>query len=140
MVTTLVVNFNNKYSHEIKTIRNSVFTLEQYVDPQIDFDGQDENATHVLVKNNDKFVGTGRILSDGHIGRIAVLKSDRGLGLGMEIVSALLKEAQSKGLSRAYLGSQEYAIGFYLKLGFVPYGDPYIEANIEHRFMEIMFK
>lgn len=135
----LLVNFNKTYRPGIISIRNSVFTLEQLVDSNIDFDGQDDGAIHVLIRRNNDYIATGRMLSDGHIGRVAVLKEYREHGYGYKTVSALINEAKNKRLNRVYLGAQLHAIDFYLKLGFLPYGEPYVEANIEHISMEIIF-
>jgi len=137
--TVLLVNFNKTYRPWITSIRNSVFTVEQLVDSNIDFDGQDDGAIHVLIRRNNDYIATGRMLSDGHIGRVAVLKEYREHGYGFKIVSALINEAKNKYLNRVYLGAQLHAIDFYLKLGFLPYGEPYVEANIEHISMEIIF-
>ena len=136
MVETCVVAFNREYAPKIRLIRNRVFTDEQHVDPELDFDGQDRDALHVLVIYNEEPVGTGRMLNDGHIGRLAVLKEYRGKGLGAEMVITLVRVAKQKRLNRVYLGSQKHAIGFYKKLGFSIYGKPYIEANIDHVHME----
>ncbi len=136
MRETIVVDFDEKYAPTIRNIRNTVFTNEQRIDPDKDFDGQDGNALHVLIIWKGKYVGTGRILLDGHIGRLAVLKEYRGQGLGGEIVQSLVKEAKSKNLKRVYLGAQKHAVGFYEKLGFSIFGEPYSEVNIEHVSME----
>lgn len=137
METTLVaVAFNAEYAPKIRKIRNRVFTNEQHVDPDLDFDGQDRDALHVLIIYKGKHVGTGRMLIDGHIGRLAVLKEYRGKGLGAEMVTALVKAAEHKNLNRVYLGAQKHAVGFYKKMGLSVYGEPYTEANIEHVHME----
>lgn len=113
-----------------------MFTDEQGIAEAIDFDGQDPDALHVLVAYGQKYVGTGRMLSDGHIGRLAVLHEVRGRGLGARAVLALVEEAKAIGLSRVYLGAQGHAVGFYERLGFSAYGQPYTEANIEHIHVE----
>jgi predicted GNAT family N-acyltransferase len=136
MGETIIVAFEERHAPEIRSIRNNVFTIEQQIDEDVDFDGQDNDAVHVLVSYQGRHVGTGRMLADGHIGRLAVLKEFRGQGLGAKAVRALVKEAKSRGMDRVYLGSQTHAIGFYEKLGFSVYGKPYVEANIEHVHME----
>ena len=136
MVKTIIVKFDKQYASEIKKIRNEVFTTEQGIDANLDFDGQDRDAVQILVIYDGKYVGTGRMLSDGHIGRLAVLKAYRGRGLGAKAVLALVKEAGTTGMKRVYLGAQKHAVGFYEKLGFTVYGEPYIEVNIEHIHME----
>jgi predicted GNAT family N-acyltransferase len=136
MIEPIVVKFDEQYAPEIRVIRNAVFTNEQHIDEDIDFDGQDRDAVHVLVVYEGKHVGTGRMLIDGHIGRLAVLREYRGRGLGAKVVLALVKEAKNMGTKRVYLGAQKHAVGFYEKLGFSVYGEPYTEANIEHIHME----
>ena len=136
MGETVIVAFDERYAPEIRSIRNDVFTAEQQIDEDVDFDGQDRDAVHVLVSYRSSYVGTGRMLTDGHIGRLAVLKDFRGRGLGAEAVRALIKEAENRGMDRVYLGAQKHALGFYEKLGFAAYGEPYVEANIEHVHME----
>ena len=136
MTKTIIVEFNEQYAPEIQRIRNQVFTQEQDIDPNSDFDGQDSDAVHVLVVSKGKFAGTGRMLADGHIGRLAVLKTHRGRGLGARAVLALVKEAEELGLRRVFLGAQKQAVGFYEKLDFSVYGEPYIEVNIQHMHME----
>ncbi|GLR75262.1 GNAT family N-acetyltransferase [Aliivibrio sifiae] len=131
---------NVEYSGEskdfIREIRDTVFIKEQQIDPEIEFDGLDGVAVHALVTFEGKAVGTGRILDDGHIGRIAIVKEFRSKGLGSKIVLSLIDEAIDKGYERVYLGSQKHAIDFYTKLGFQPYGEEFIEADIPHLSME----
>ena len=136
MIETIVVKFDEQYAPEIKNIRNDVFTNEQHIDEDMDFDGQDRDAVRVLVICKGKYVGTGRMLNDGHIGRLAVLREYRGRGLGAKVVLALVKEAKNMDVKRVYLGAQKHAVGFYEKLGFAIYGEPYTEVNIEHIHME----
>lgn len=132
----IVVRFDAQYAPEIRRIRNTVFTAEQQIDEEADFDGQDPDAVHALVACQGAYVGTGRMLRDGHIGRLAVLKEYRGRGLGAQVLLALVQEAERRGLPRVYLGAQKQAVGFYERLGFSVYGEPYMEVNIEHRHME----
>jgi predicted GNAT family N-acyltransferase len=136
MKKVIIVEFDNQYVPEIKKIRNAVFTGEQKINEHIDFDGKDQDAVHVLVRTDNKFVATGRLFNDGHIGRIAVLKEYRGKGFGVEAVTALVEKAKQAGMKRVFLASQIYVTGFYKKLGFKEYGAPFFEANIEHIYME----
>ena len=131
MAKHCIVDFG-EHEEAIRYIRHTVFTLEQGVDPAIDFDGQDNDAVQVLVYDNEMPVGTGRMLPDGHIGRIAVLAPSRGRGMGSRIIAALMDRAAGLQLNRVYLGAQVSAVPFYEKLGFVADGDNYMEANILH--------
>lgn len=132
------VVYEGKDKAAIRLIRDTVFIQEQCIDPNIEFDGLDSTAIHALIFHGDQAVGTGRILDDGHIGRIAIIKAFRSKGLGAKIVQSLITEAKDKGYSRVYLGSQKHAIDFYTKLGFKPYGDEFIEAGILHLSMEMI--
>ena len=133
---TIIVKFEDRYAPEIRRIRNQVFTGEQGIAQNLDFDGQDAGAAHVLIVCDGECIATGRILPDGHIGRLAVLAEFRRQGFGAKAVLGLVEHARSTGLERVYLGSQVHAVGFYEGLGFTPYGDPYIEAGIQHIHME----
>ncbi len=136
MNQTVIVNFDEHYQPIIKHIRTSVFTLEQHVPEDLDFEGKDPDATHALVRDGNQYVGTGRMLDDGHIGRVAVLKEYRQKGFGKSIISALIDEASRLGIQRVFLGAQLHAVDFYKKLGFSEYGEIFLDAGIEHIHME----
>ena len=80
-------------------------------------------------------VGTGRLLPDGRIGRMAVLKGWRGSGAGSAVLAELLRMAQAAGFRSVVLNAQTHAIGFYARFGFQPEGDVFLEAGIPHRAM-----
>lgn len=136
MVEVRIVSFIGDNEKNIRSIRNTVFSGEQNINPDIDFDGNDSSALHALILVDGKSTGTGRILNDGHIGRVAVLNEYRGNGLGSIIIESLIQEAIENSFVRVYLGSQIKAFNFYKKLGFTPFGKEYIEANIAHISME----
>ncbi|WP_318411887.1 GNAT family N-acetyltransferase [Photobacterium leiognathi] len=138
MVEIKIVAFDDAHRGLIRTVREQVFIQEQQIDPEIEFDDLDSAAVHVLVMDGEQPLGTGRILADGHIGRIAIMKSARGQGLGAKVVQALVEYAQQQGYPRVDLGAQTHAVDFYRKLGFMPYGDEFMEANIPHQAMEQM--
>ncbi|MEZ9905248.1 GNAT family N-acetyltransferase [Vibrio breoganii] len=130
-----IVDWQSK--DEIFLVRNTVFTAEQGIDTNLDFDGLDEEAVHALVYDNDEPIATGGMLEDGHIGRIAVLISHRGKGIGTSIMKALVDEARLRSFARVYLGAQVHALDFYQKLGFEPIGERYEEVSIEHQTMQL---
>ncbi|MEL6639915.1 MAG: GNAT family N-acetyltransferase, partial [Pseudomonadota bacterium] len=103
-------------------------------------DDLDDVAIHLLATEGDIPVGTARLLIDGEvgkIGRICVLQSHRGTGLGADLVMASLDHLKTiPGVTTAKLGAQNHAIGFYEKLGFVAYGPFYDDAGIPHRDMK----
>ena len=117
---------------DICKIRFEVFVDEQNVPEELEIDGLDDEAKHLLVYSDDEPIGTGRILIDGHIGRVAVLKKYRGLGIGKSVMQELIKWAQKNNLEKLWLSSQWHAHSFYLDLGFVCEGEIYEEAGIDH--------
>lgn len=136
MMEIVQVPYEGEDQAAIRAIREAVFIEEQGVPPELEFDGLDDSALQVLAKADGQPAGTGRVLDDGHIGRIAVLHAQRGLGLGAAIVQALVDASAQAGHKRVYLGAQTHAIGFYEKLGFTVYGDEFMDAGIPHRNME----
>lgn len=120
-------------------LRRTVFIEEQNVPEHDELDGLDDVALHVLA-TDDKPVGCARILikdDEAKIGRVCVLPSHRGTGLGAQIIRQCIEIAKEKGAARVVLGAQTHALGFYEKLGFVPFGEVYDDAGIPHRDMEL---
>jgi len=118
-------------------IRFEVFVQEQQVPPDEELDEMDARCLHALAFDQQGVaVATGRLLPDGHIGRMAVLRSEREKGVGAAVLRALTEAAQAKGFKEVVLGAQLHARGFYLKQGFVPFGEVFMDANIEHVMMK----
>jgi len=126
-----IVDYKN-HQLQIHQVRNEVFIDEQKVPENIEIDGLDPGAKHVLVLDADIAIGTGRMLPDGHFGRIAVKKQYRGRGIGKSIMRKLICIAKDLHLSEVWLSSQYHARGFYQKFGFIENGDIYQEASIDH--------
>lgn len=117
-------------------IRFSVFVEEQGVPREIELDGHDPVCVHAVVFEAGKAVATGRLLPDGHIGRMAVLKAWRGRGLGSELLKLLMEHAKQAGHAEVALSAQVHAAPFYRAHGFVPVGEEYLEAGIRHQAMK----
>jgi len=118
---------------DISSIRDTVFCLEQNIPRDIEWDGEDSEFTHVIAYGeNNTPIGTGRIKSDGKIGRLAILKDLRGQGIGERILMSLIDVARDKGLKQVYLHAQIQAESFYSNRGFQKDGAEFIEANIRH--------
>ena len=132
MNTTTIICDYEPHTDDICAIRYEVFVDEQNVPEELEIDGFDGEAKHVLIFVDGLPIGTGRILSDGHIGRVAVLKNYRGLGIGKSIMKELIKCAQDLSLEKVWLSSQWHAHSFYLDLGFICVGEVYKEAGIDH--------
>ena len=79
----------------------------------------------------------GRLLQDGHIGRVAVLKPWRGRGVGRALLTALLQLARQSGFTEVVLHAQTKALNFYIKQGFVAEGPEFVEAGIVRRVMRL---
>ena len=121
----------------ILSIRFNVFVKEQGVDPSLEIDGQDPDCLHAIAYIDGKAVGTGRLLPDGHIGRMAVLPDYRSRGIGSAVLRNLIKAAGDRGDRQVILASQVHAAPFYKRIGFQTQGDPYMEAGIEHIHMQL---
>ena len=114
-------------------IRTTVFVGEQNVPPEIEIDGRDPECAHVVAETpSGEAIGTGRLMPDGRIGRMAVLAAWRGRGVGAAMLAALMDEARRRGFREAHLHSQSHAKDFYARHGFVVEGDEYLEAGIPH--------
>ncbi|AML50999.1 GNAT family N-acetyltransferase [Falsihalocynthiibacter arcticus] len=121
-------------------LRMEVFVGEQGIPVEEEIDAYDDDAVHLLAVDENVPVGTARLLllgDTGRIGRVCVVKSHRGTGLGAALITAGLTHFSTlEGVRRAYLSAQVQALGFYEKLGFLPYGPEYDDAGIPHRDME----
>jgi len=117
-------------------VRIEVFVIEQNVPAELEWDEGDEVSTHAVAYDEQgQPVATGRLLPDGHIGRMAVSQSLRGQGIGKQVLMALLDHARQDGHSELVLHAQTHAIPFYEQQGFVPEGEEFIEADMPHRLM-----
>jgi len=124
------------------TIRHTVFVEEQGVPADLERDSYDEEAIHFLVLLDDEPVGTARlILNDdcsGKAGRVAVLKKARHSGFGRILMDELEQHACRLKLSRIILAAQCEAVPFYLKRGYVPFGEIFSDAGIAHQSMSLL--
>jgi predicted GNAT family N-acyltransferase len=116
-----------------QAVRHEVFVVEQKVPLALEWDEMDWLCLHAVVLDEEgTAVATGRLLPDGHIGRMAVRKALRGEGLGSMILQALMREAELRGDQAVLLNAQTHAAPFYARHGFVPEGEEFIEAGIAH--------
>ena len=114
-------------------IRFTVFVEEQKVPPEIELDEWDARSLHAIARDAGAVaVGTGRLLPDGHIGRMAVLASARGLGVGIALLRSLMDAARQRGMHDVVLSAQTHAVPFYLREGFAVSGEEYMDAGIPH--------
>lgn len=129
-------------------VRREVFVEEQGVPQELEYDTYDATAVHVLAVRADGLpLGTGRLLHGadalgktgdaavGSLGRLAVAKAARGLGVGAALVRGIEDAARERGLAAVDLHAQTHALGFYERLGYEAYGPEFPDAGIPHRSM-----
>lgn len=119
---------------QLTKIRSIVFIDEQNVPKSLEIDEEDPTATHFLVIENDHSaaVATARLLDNGHIGRMAVLKAYRKQGVGSKLLTTIVQEAQNRGHDQVFLHAQITAVGFYENAGFDSRGEYFLDAGIQH--------
>ena len=131
--------FGERDLADAHAVREAVFIDEQGISREEEHDGTDGVCVHVVIYDCDVPVATGRVMitpEDYVIGRVATLASHRGRGLATSVMQALIKACVIMGGQRQILHAQESARVFYEKLGFVAYGEPFMEAGIPHVMME----
>ncbi|MFJ6660170.1 GNAT family N-acetyltransferase [Streptomyces sp. NPDC091377] len=130
-------------------VRREVFVVEQDVPEELEYDAYDAEAVHVLaIRADGTPLGTGRLLHGaaaaarnggdpdvGSLGRLAVTKEARGLGIGAGLVRAVEDTARAHGLTAVDLHAQTHALAFYERLGYTAYGPEFPDAGIPHRAM-----
>ena len=88
---------------------------------------------------NHQPVGTGRLGPDGRIGRLSVIKNQRGLGYGRMILNELEKIAICLNFKQVYVHSQSEALLFYKRAGYVETGNEFVECKKPHQKMIKIF-
>ncbi len=128
----------------ILRVRSEVFVTGQkclYVDP----DGRDFGSVQVFASKGDRIIGCLRIYGKEagvvQIGRVAVIESLRGTGVGrMMMRQAISHVTENLTDEKIYLEAQTYAIGFYEKLGFKVISDEFLDEGIPHKGMELLIE
>lgn len=116
-----------------RPIRQAVFVQEQHVPEEMEWDGYDAPSRHVIARNAAGLpIGTGRLLPDGHIGRMSVLPDWRSHEVGSALFERLLQLARSCRMPRIALHAQTQVSGFYQRYGLVAEGPEFLEAGIPH--------
>ncbi|AOM40944.1 GNAT family N-acetyltransferase [Xenorhabdus hominickii] len=122
-------------------IRKQVFTDEQGFAEEIDIDEYDDIALHVVLFDDERPIGVLRaILKDNgmlKVGRVAVLKSHRGRGIGRQVMGFIADYGRQNSIATIGLSSQCHARPFYESLGYQAYGEIYLEDGEEHIFMTL---
>jgi len=120
-------------------LRRRVFVEEQGVDPDLEFDGEDRRARHVVAMLDGRIVGCLRMVLEDeqlcHPGRLAVDKDFRGKGIGSALMWFCIKDMKEYGFSSAIIHAQAYLKEFYEGFGFEVVGDLFMEAGLQHYHM-----
>jgi predicted GNAT family N-acyltransferase len=125
---------------EGQAIRYEVFVIEQNIPVELEWDEMDALCLHAVAYDaQGQALGTGRLLPDGHIGRMAVKKTARGAGVGAAILRALMEQARLRGDHEVKLNAQVSAEPFYQREGFMREGEVFDEAGIPHISMCLQF-
>jgi predicted GNAT family N-acyltransferase len=135
----LIVTDWARHARELSAVRRAVFVEEQGIAEADEWDEADTAAIHVLVSLNRDPVGTGRLLTTGKIGRLAVLGRARRGGIGSLVLQRLVELGRARGLDGVYLHAQTTALEFYAAHGFIAEGPEFDEAGIRHRRMRLAF-
>jgi predicted GNAT family N-acyltransferase len=119
-------------------LREEVFCGEQGVSLAEERDGRDEEALHLVVVDDGVVVATCRLLVEGttvKLGRMAVSRTRRGLGLARALITEAETQARALGAKSMVLAAQLNAQALYDRAGYDAYGDVFLDAGIEHVMM-----
>ncbi|MBQ1494431.1 GNAT family N-acetyltransferase [Acinetobacter junii] len=130
----------DKLEQDAKFIRKQVFIIEQNIPEEEEWDDQDMISDHFVVYDQDQPIATARLLQNNSVGRVAVLKSYRGQGIGRMIMLEIIRQVHQQDRKFLQLSSQVHAISFYEKLGFSIQGDAYDECGIPHIKMQLVIE
>jgi predicted GNAT family N-acyltransferase len=112
--------------------------LEQDVPAELEWDGLDASAQHLLAFNKQgEAIGCARLLVNGSIGRMAVIRAWRGAGVGSALLAMAVAQHRQQGIKTITLSAQLHALSFYAQAGFVACSQPYLDANIMHVDMQL---
>jgi len=133
----LQVNWQDA-ENDLRIIRTKVFIEEQQVAPDFEWDEIDATAVHLLAILENVPIACLRIIKHQKIGRMAVLKDYRAMGLGTVLLLEAIKICKKQGTKNIYLTAQTHAIGFYKRIGFKEISAVYQDANIPHVDMQLI--
>jgi len=126
--------------YAILALRIQVFCVEQNC-PYQDIDNQDQDATHVFIKEGNNMTAYARIIKETdnifHIGRVVVKQSQRKYGLATKVMAHCIETINQHEKVTIFISAQSYLKDFYKKLGFKNTGKYYLEDDIPHEQMQI---
>lgn len=117
---------------DAKHIREQVFIQEQEIAAQDEWDNDDAVSLHFIVYDENQAIATARLLKNNSVGRVAVLKTYRCLGVGKLLMQAIIEQAKQQERDFLKLSAQVHALPFYAQLGFKQEGVEYLDCGIPH--------
>ena len=129
----------DELQNDAKLIREQVFIQEQQIAVADEWDAEDAVSVHFVVYDQDQPIATARLLKNNSVGRVAVLKSHRGVGIGKLLMQQIIQQAKHQQREFLKLSSQVHAIQFYAGLGFNVEGEQYLDCGIPHVDMRLLF-
>lgn len=137
MNAEIIIVTTPEQREDVFAVRIAVFVEEQQIPREEELDELDETAVHCVGYLDGAPVAAGRLVVGeggeyGKIGRMAVLREQRGTGLGARVLTALEREGAARGVREFRLSAQLSARGFYDRAGYAADGDVYDEVGIPH--------
>lgn len=132
MQLRIVTGTWEELAQDAMLVREAVFIQEQHIAEQDEWDEHDALALHFVVYNHLQAIATARLLTSHHIGRVAVIATERGKGIGQYLMQAVMDTAHQQQRPYVQLSSQVHAMAFYQNLGFVVRGTEYLDCAIPH--------
>ena len=124
---------------QLEALRTQVFIEEQAVPSEDEWDGLDELSIHFIATSRTfEPIGCVRLTPSGQIGRLAVLASERGQGIGRLLMEAVIKAGLDQGVGPLHLNAQLHAIALYQSFGFEVTGSEFMDAGIPHIPMQLI--
>ena len=121
-------------------VRKKVFVEEQGIAEYLEFDGNDEQALHMVVMDGERVIGTARVLflatNQAKLERMAILKPFRRKGIGRRLIYYLNEDLSKRQVAQIVLHAQYSVVAFYKSCGFEESGSPFWEAGIKHIKMQ----
>ncbi len=132
--------------YDIMQLRSAVFVVEQQC-VFLDMDGVDKQSHHLFCYKQNELIACCRLMAPdivyanrASIGRVANAFSVRGSGIGKTLMEkAIATCRQLFPLASLQIGAQLYLQNWYASFGFMPCGNMYLEDDIEHIHMELLF-
>ena len=117
-------------------LRVRVFCGEQGVDPAEEMDDLDDESTQIVGLDDTGVIATCRLRDLGggewKLERMAVDRRVRRGGVGGRLLAGAEREARERGAAEMILHAQRRVEPFYAAHGYLPEGNTFLEAEIEH--------